>query len=340
MHFRPERGYAQYIEDGRRAEVKNTIDFIINIGRSCDAVVLLGDNLDSKNNSSSVIKEFVSFIESFAPTPVYIIAGNHTKTAAGASAEDFLKEIEGKHWKVFTDSVGEEILSDGTKMVFCPYFYKNEFGLDSNEEATQHLMDILPSGDFLFAHHGVTGSQIRHLMVDTFNEIVLPADELEKRYRGVLFGHIHGQQLLNNGKILGTGSVFCDEAGEVGKSVWVLDTSDGSYEEHKLPSRGIYSLVDPTLRDLELIDEKNIIKSILTNRLDAPQMEQIKERLRKFDAYVLLEQYPDERKKLVHNDAGNILDLSIEELLEIYAKNTNTDLIQLIKGWEIIKQTI
>lgn len=344
MHFRGERGYAQYIEDGRRSEVLTTLNFISGLGRESDAVVFMGDNLDSKNNTSVVIKEFVSFLESFAPKPVYIIAGNHTKSASGHAAEDFLKEIEGKHWKVFTNEIGIEVLADGTKLTFCPYFYKNEFGIDSNEEAAQHLMDLLPKQehkvDYLFAHHGVTGSKVRHMMVDTFNEIVLPAEELANRFKRSFFGHIHQSQTLLDGKIIGTGSVFCDEAGEVSKSVWTLDTEANTVTEHVLPSRGIYSLNDPSIESLDLIEKHNIIKVVLTQRLDAPAIEALKTKLRTFSAYVLLENYPNERRKLVHNEKTNALDFSIEELLEIYAKQNDIKLPNLIKGWGILKETI
>lgn len=61
----------------------------------------------------------------------------------------------------------------------------------------------------------------------------------------------------------------------------------------------------------------------------------LKEKLKKFDAYLLLEQYPRERKK-VHFEEG-MLEFSTEKLLEIYAKEREVDVKKLMLAWDIIK---
>lgn len=336
MHLRDRRGYADYIEDGRLAEKDGVLNYIVDLSSDCDGVVFLGDNLNSKNNTSGVIKEFVNLLERLSPKTVFVLAGNHEAHADGRTAIDFLKEVKGKHWRVITNTV-ETI--DG--LTFCPYFYKNELGCETNEEAAIKLLPLLMAGgEYLFAHHAFTGSSVHSTMADTFNEIVLPADKLAEYYKGIFFGHIHESQTLLDGKIIGTGSVFCDEMGETSKSVWKLDLEANKVSQHTLPSRGIYGLTDPSLKSLDLIGKNNIVKVVLTEHIDAPSMEKIKEKLREFDAYVLLEQYPSERRKLVHNEKTNVLDLPVEELLKIYAEQNKINFQTLSTGWNILKQTI
>lgn len=332
LHLRDRRGYADSVSDGRLSEQQTILNTILDAGKSCDRIILLGDNFNSKNNTSLTISLFTNFIEGFSPKPVYILSGNHSKSANGKSALDFLKEIKGKHWTVVTDKI--EVIDE---LVLCPYFYKNELGCETNEEAAEKVMGMLPDGKFMFAHQAISGAKVRGTITDMFNEIVLPAEKLAEKYEKTFFGHIHNAQTLLNGKIIGSGSVFCDEAGETSKSIWTLDTEANNVIETVLPGRGIHSLVDPTIDDLLKIEKSNIIRAVLTKKVEPAEMEELKEQLRKFDAYVLLEQYPSERRKLVYNEKANILESSTEELLEIYSKQNKVNLTSLANGWNIIK---
>jgi len=56
--------------------------------------------------------------------------------------------------------------------------------------------------------------------------------------------------------------------------------------------------------------------------------------LSKFDAYLLVEDYPNERKKVQIEKAN--FDFSIEALLKLYAEEKNVGYDQLLKGLEII----
>ncbi len=76
LHFRNELGYADYIPDHREAEKKGVLDFIVKQAKNHEAVVLLGDIFNARNNSSKVIREVVEFIERFEDKEVYMIAGN------------------------------------------------------------------------------------------------------------------------------------------------------------------------------------------------------------------------------------------------------------------------
>ena len=61
----------------------------------------------------------------------------------------------------------------------------------------------------------------------------------------------------------------------------------------------------------------------------------MKKKLKKFDAYILLEQFPNERKK-VHFEEG-MLEFDIEKLLETYAKIKKVDIRKLKVAFELIK---
>ena len=52
LHLCPSLGYAEYVADGRIAEEKEILDFIIKQASDCDRIVFLGDQLNAKNNHS------------------------------------------------------------------------------------------------------------------------------------------------------------------------------------------------------------------------------------------------------------------------------------------------
>ena len=79
QHFRYQLPYASSFKDGRRAEWEGVKEEIYKTADKCDAVVLLGDNLNTRHNHSSVNREFVDFLVrlGLGNKPVYIISGNH-----------------------------------------------------------------------------------------------------------------------------------------------------------------------------------------------------------------------------------------------------------------------
>ena len=76
-----------------------------------------------------------------------------------------------------------------------------------------------------------------------------------------------------------------------------------------------------------------IIKAIITNKKVDP--EELKNQLSKFDASLVIEDYPDTRKK-AHLEEGAAFDFSIEALLALYAKEKGVDIEKLIKGLALI----
>lgn len=327
MHIKERLGYADYIKDGREKEKEDVLNFIKEQFSDCDSIVFMGDNFNYKNNQSSVIREFTKFVESFGEKEIYIIAGNHEKFGDGKSAIDYLKEVNKKNWHVITDKI--KTIGD---MSFVPYMFNSELGVEENSDGIKKILKELDGGRILFAHHSISGTFVNPSMpVDLLSEIILPRDVLEKKYKLIVAGHIHTPQEVDNTII--TGSVFSNEAGDLDKFIWKID-KDNNVEKILLPGRNIYSLKNPSTKDLEKIDENNIVKIIFDDVKFKDEIDNIKDTLKRFDAYVLLEQYPTERKK-VHFDDG-FMSFKIEDLLKIYAKEKNIDPNKLIKGFELI----
>src|SRR3990167_4276687 len=218
-HFKESLAYADYIDDRREGERKAVLDTIVVAFSDCDTVVFMGDNFDAKTNPSAVIRAFTEFVERFEGKNVFILAGNHEKTADGRSAVDYLQEIKNPKWKVITNKV--EVWGD---FVFCPYFSKQELGVETHEEATKKVLGMLPAGNFLFCNYAISDSlTVSGQNTNLFPEVVLPKGELEKNYIKVIGGHIHKPQ--ENGKVLVTGCVFSNEVGDSEKFVFKMDNS-------------------------------------------------------------------------------------------------------------------
>ena len=255
LHLKQNLGYFQLFKDGREKERDDVLDYIVQELKDCDPIVLLGDQLNSRNNSSETLKTFVSFLKKFNGKTVYILGGNHEKFGDGRSALDFLKKLDKPEWKVITDSV---ITAEGRDYTFCPYFTKSELGVETNEEGVAKVMKMLPGGKILFIHHAISGSKSTSgAMTDIFDEIVLPRDELEKRYEMVIGGHIHKWSILNNTIV--AGSVFNNIAGETSSRIWKIATMDMNYYPIEVPCRGIYKIEN------EIVDLSNLPKNSIIN---------------------------------------------------------------------------
>lgn len=328
LHFKERLSYADYISDGRIKEKEEILNFITKSSADCGHIVLLGDCFDNKNPAANTVKEFVSFIESFGKKEVYIISGNHSKKGDGTTALDFLKEIKDKaNWHIFSKPGRMEIA--GLNVDFLPYMLFIELGVETSEEASKKIIKDLEGGDILFTHHSITGTAFNGIKTDDLKEIVLPRESLEKKYELVAAGHIHKPQQY--GKILVAGNVFTTEVGETEKFVYKIN-KDLEIKKLKVPAREIHKLENPTPLQITKLPKDSIVKIIVTDKkVDLDELAVVAAGL---DAYLIVEDYPDTRKK-AHIEEGSF-DFSTEALLKLYAEEKSVDLEKLLRGLNII----
>lgn len=333
MHLKPRLGYADYIADGRASEETLVLEFIVEASKDCDTVVFLGDQLNAKHNDSETITKYVNFLERFDGKELFIISGNHTKFADGRTAEDFLKEVKDKKWHVITT----EPLKTPEGLVFCPYMHRSELGESDNAKAAEKLIQMLPDGKELFVHHAISETSGSGVNTGFFDEIVLDKSELDKKYGRIIAGHVHKPYMIPG--LIVAGSVFTNEVGEEEKFIYKILTDEASrpMKAIPLPIRPIYKVDDShaTVEHLRTLKKNAIVKIVLTAKLPAAKMEELRSELRTFDAHILLENYPTERRKAAIDK--DILSVSVEELLEIYAKQKDVDLDSLMRGWKMLK---
>lgn len=329
LHLKDNLSYSEYVSDKRASEKKRILDYIIDQSVDCQHIVFLGDNFNSRNNSSETNREFVEFIERFKDKEIYIISGNHERKGNGKTAIDFLAEVKNRQWHIFTTP--STVMLDDKKLDFLPYLYNADLGVDNIKDAEKRILKKLEGGDILFAHHTISDISWNGIKSNTLtNEVVLSKKELEKRYKKIIIGHIHEPQQNNN--VLVAGSVFTSEVGEHQKYIYKLELDDNSIEKIELPNRKILKLENPTFKELEKIEKDSIIKVILTDR--KINVEELRLKLDEYSAYILIESYPSERKKIKIDNTT--FDFSIESLLKIYAEEKEVDYQKLLKGLEII----
>lgn len=329
LHFKQSLGYADYLKYGREKEQKEILDFIIDTSINCQKIIFLGDIFNGRNNPSTVIKEATNFIERFEYKELFLISGNHDLSADGQTAIDYLKEIKNKNWHIITDKI-EQI----GNFTFCPYFTKAQLEVKNDEDGQKKIMEQLSGGDILFVHFAISDSLANGGMsTNLFKEIVLPKSELEKKYKLVISGHIHNP--CANGKTIIAGSIFNNEISETQKYIWKIDENTLAVEQIKLPGRPIIKLENPSVEDFNKLDKSSIIKVVFTDKKLKNNIDEIKKEIKKFDAGLILEQYPQERKKL-HFENG-MLEFSVEQLLEVYGKQKKIDITKLKSAYELIK---
>lgn len=330
QHFRFELPYASLFEDGRRGEWESVKKKIHETAEACDAIVLLGDGLNQRHNHSSVLREFVEFLNGFGDKEVHILVGNHERYGV-STALDFLKEMYKPNWFIYRDPTWARVA--GLDAVVVPYMTPALMGVVTREEAVNKISTVFPQGEFplLFAHHAITGSSLRAMPVELLNEIVLQGETVRKKFDHAFAGHIHDPQEL--GSIHMTGNIFTQEVGEHEKFIYTYDSEDGYVERIPLPVRGIYKIIWEELTDKDAIPKNSIVKCYVTSR--DTDIEIVKTMLSTFDASMIVEQYPSERAKVHFEDGG--LDLSVDNLLKLYAEVKGLSYEDVVEGYELIK---
>lgn len=333
LHLKQNLSYSDLVKDGRKKEEKEVLDFIVSSFKDCQKIVFIGDLLNSRTNSPEVIRKLVEFIEKFDGKEIYIINGNHEILSDGKTTLDFLSEVKNPKWKIMT-----EITKIGN-LVFCPNISKSELEVESNETGRKKIMKMLPEGKILFHHYAMTKSKTRTgAMTEMFDEIVLDRNELKKKFRLVVGGHIHCGNMKDG--VVVTGSIFTSTINEKEKYIWKIYEEDKysdnlAVKQIKLPCREIHGLENPTIDELKKIPKNSIVKVVITDPKLKDKIEEIKKELKKFDGSILLEQFPSKRKR-AHFD-NNLLEFDIKELLETYAKIKKVDIKSLKRAFELIK---
>lgn len=327
MHHRLELPYAAAFEDGRRGEWEEVTSAIHKASEAADMVILMGDNLNSRNNPSAVLSDFIGFLKGLGDKETHILCGNHER-AGFVTALDFLDRVDHPVWKVHTTPGVQEI--KGIKIAFTPYMTPAMVaGTASNEEAVKVFIESSPEADLAVMHQGITGAKVHGTMVDLFNEMVFPQEELEKKYKKVFSGHIHSPQKVGT-KIQMTGSIFTMEVGEHSKSVFMYDTDTGATEEIPLPVRGIYLIEDNM--DMAKIPDTSIVKYIVTDK--EIDLDKKKKEMERFDASFVIEKYPMERRKM--HVADGAMDLDINSLLLMYSQVKGIEYNTLRQGLDLL----
>jgi DNA repair exonuclease SbcCD nuclease subunit len=323
LHMRDRLRYADLVKDGREEERRLVLDCIVEKTSDCDAIVFLGDQFHSKNPTSKTISMFTAFLERFGNKEIYLLVGNHEIDGDLVSSMDYMMELKNKKWNVI-----KEITSlDG--MCFLPWIPKNTFETRDHGAMIEEIMQKISSNNLLFAHYAVSGCEIGGPTVETFNEPVLPMDELQKRFKMVFTGHIHTPKRF--GSIVLCGSVFTADAGEKEKNIYILDTSTLAVETIQLPCRPILNVVDA---EIPPINSKAILK--IEIRDPSICIEDIKRLTSGFDGVKITKNIQSERERLVDTSNG-IPELDEKNLLETYAKVKKVDLVDLMMGYDLVK---
>lgn len=334
MHFRYQLPYATAVFDGRKAEWNAVKKMIHDEAAKCDAVVLMGDNFNSKHNHSSVNTEFIEFLNGFDSKTVYMIAGNHERYGE-ETALDFIKEMDVANWHVYTQPTFVQA-ENGLRFQFVPYMTPGTVNAANNEEARDAVLAMLQPADYMFHHHIVENTAWTGGDSTMVNELVLPATVAEN-YKLVFGGHIHQPSQVNE-KVWVTGNIFTNEVGEHEKFLFILDTDTNTVEKKKLPLRGIYKVEITAGQNIpDNIPDNSIVKVTVFDRtLQGAGVEALRTQCARFDSYVLIEQYSKQRKKVNLAESGG-LDLSIDNLLKVYCDQRKVSYVDIRSAFDLVE---
>ena len=334
-HLREKLAYSDKFADGRESERKEVFALLHAQAKACDKVVICGDVLNARTNSPETLRMLVAFLEGFGSKELVVLSGNHSKSADGRSALDFLKEVKGhNNWTIVTNSV----IANGD-CAYSPYFYRHEYGVDTNEEASAKLVADLQIAQntgarFLFTHNSIAGTRVNgSQMTDDLREIVLPKESLAG-FKKVFAGHIHKRQSYANIEVVG--NVFTNEIGETNDKVALIyDTEKDAIEEVKLPVRRLDKVVEGLKDGKDVGKPFGFAKIVLNKKHTEAELKEIKANAEKnYEAYVIVEDLPRERAK---SDEVSDVVLSPETLLDLYCKERGVDRKEIKEAWDLIQ---
>lgn len=326
QHFRLEQPYSSAVSDGRKGEWEAVKKTIHDTAKGCDVIVLLGDGLNARHNNSSVIREFVEFLNGFGDKPIHILIGNHERYGT-STALDFLDKVNHPNWTIYSSVTEDVQLFLNVSATFVPYMTPALMGVETKEDA-ENILNDLKKADIAFFHHAITGTK----NTEFFDEIMIDQSKLKSGF--TFGGHVHKPERLSNTVIV-TGNLMTHEIGEHRKMIWVWDSVTNTALDIPLPVREIHKVDwnnDPD-KIFGGIPDNSIVKCIVTIR--GTDIDLVHETLKRFDAHLVVEQYQSEREK-THFEGG-ALDLGIENLLKLYAEAKGVVYEDLKSGFEMIK---
>lgn len=336
-HFRHQLPYSTALPDGRASEWAGVKEQLAKMAAECDEVILMGDNFNSKHNHSSVNREFVEFLHTLGEKPVHMLVGNHERYGH-ETALDFIAEMKKPNWHVYNDI--EKVSVGGKSAVMLPFMTPGVLWAKDLEEAQEILTTKLKEigeADYLFHHHVAEGTLWSQTSETTdLHEVYVPQECIDL-YQLVVGGHIHKRQWVSD-KVLVTGNLFTNEVGEEDKAVYILNTEDNKAEEKKVNVRGIYKVEVRSDTSFDDIPDNAIVKAVVVDpELQGEGVNKLRnETLTRFDAFVVVEQYPRKRQKIQISEAGG-LDLTLENLIKVYSEARKIPHTDLKAGLELLE---
>lgn len=265
-HFRLSWPHSDLFEDQRNDERKEIENVIVEEARGSDAVVVLGDLLDARENHPSVLTDAAVFLNRLASAcpKVAVIGGNHECYQDGTSALDVFEKTMGDR---ITFSIAEPktVVWGGTVIRLQPYTNRHRLERETNGEAAMEIVSQIPEGTtILAAHHAFSGTRSYHgVPVDEFPEIIIPSDEALKRARYLVGGHIHMPS--DSGAVKVVGSLMNHSFGEDSvHRLLAYDTDNDLFSTVDLPGRKLVKLTDPTEWQLKAVKDDSAVRVCLT----------------------------------------------------------------------------
>jgi len=335
-HFRHQLPYSTALPDGRASEWAAVKQQLVELAKDCDEVILMGDNFNSKHNHSSVNREFVEFLHTLGDKTIHMLVGNHERYGH-ETALDFIQEMKNPNWRVYNEI--EKINIGDKTAVMLPFMTPGVLWAKDLTEAQEILATKLKAeggADYLFHHHVAEGTLWSQTSETTdLHEVYVPQDCIDL-YQLVVGGHIHKRQWVSD-KVLVTGNLFTNEIGEENKAVYTLDTDTNVATEHILSMRGIYKVEVRQGTTFDDIPSGSIVKAVVVDpEMQGNGVANLREELQRFDAYVVVEQYPRKRQKIQIDEAAG-LDLSLDNLIKVYSEARKVPYSELKMGLELLE---
>jgi DNA repair exonuclease SbcCD nuclease subunit len=234
-----------------------------------DAVILLGDLLDTKEMIRGRCLLRYQQILSEAPCKHFIIPGNHDRFSAQPNEDHALELLQTESVTVVSSAT--VVRFKGSRLAFLPYNPPNQTRLDLSRLREQHPDPV----HLLFAHADLSGFDYGngHMCEDGISMAEVQG-WLQNWCPWLVSGHFHKHQ--ERAPVLYVGTPFSHDFGEANQTKFlsVFDTETGTFEHVKTPFRRHRTLVldaadADTVRTTLLHRPDDLLRVTLTGPADA-----------------------------------------------------------------------